>query len=777
MNARRVRLSIDGSVQGVGFRPYVYRLAHALDLNGFVRNDARGVVVEVEGMAGALERFIERLPEEVPPLATCGEIVREEVAPVGSGAFTIIESDRSADVRAQVVPDSATCDDCLRELFDPRDRRYRYPFVNCTNCGPRFSIVRGIPYDRPMTTMASFVMCTQCRAEYDEPANRRFHAQPNACPRCGPHVWLVDASGRAVPLGDARDVVQATAVALRDGAIVAIKGIGGFHLACRADSNEVVRRLRDRKSRRDKPFAIMVRDLRSAAELAVLSPLDEHLLTAAARPIVLVRRKKGTVVAELVAPLQRDLGLLLPYSPLHHLLLADTSMPLVMTSGNLSDDPIFIHNEEALAGLSTIADLFLLHDRPIECRVEDSVVRTLSIATERRTMTLRRSRGYAPTTLPLSVSAPTPMLACGAQLKNTFCLARDEHAWLGPHVGDLGSFETLQSFTAGVTHHEQLFAVVPQVIVHDDHPEYLSTKYARERLESTPALAVESVQHHHAHLAACLAEHGEPGPAIGLIFDGTGLGGDGALWGGEVLYGDLTTFERVGHLRAVRMPGGEAAVREPWRMTCAWLSELAPSSVPEQPDTIVRYVSAARWRSVTQLVQSGVASPFTTSVGRLLDALSVLCGGPLEVWYEGQAAIELEMLADEDEDGWYEVPVCDGDGMLTMDPRPLVRDVVRDLAARVTPPIVAARIHNGIVKAASRICRVIAGRSRVHTVVLSGGVFQNVLLVERTAQALTDAGLRVLVPQRVPPNDGGIAFGQAAIAAARAAKSLAITRT
>jgi hydrogenase maturation protein HypF len=777
MNSRRVRLTVDGSVQGVGFRPYVYRLAHALELHGFVRNDARGVVVEVEGSTRALERFIQRLPKDAPPLASCGDIVREDIAPLGSREFTIDESVPSREVRAQVVPDSATCDECLRELFDPMDRRYRYPFVNCTNCGPRFTIVRGIPYDRPLTTMAAFVMCADCRAEYDDPRNRRFHAQPNACPRCGPRAWFVDAAGHVAPLGDARDAIEAAAVALLNGAIIAVKGLGGFHLACRADNDVAVQRLRARKVREEKPFALMVPDLAAAHCLVELAALDEQLLNGRERPIVLARRRHEARVADLVAPRQRCLGLMLPYSPLHHLLLADVGNPLVMTSGNVSDEPIVYENGTAIAGLATIADFLLLHDRPIECRVDDSIVRTIAIGGQHQAQMLRRSRGFAPTTLRLPVATPEPLLACGAQLKNSFCLVRERDAWLGPHVGDLANYETLQSFIDGVTHHEALFSVTPRHVAFDDHPEYLSTKYARARIDASPEQLSLGVQHHHAHLAACLAEHGECGPAIGVIFDGIGYGLDGTLWGGEVLLGDLTRFERVGHLRAVRMPGGEAAIREPWRMTCAWLSELSPGVTPALPGALVGQVRDAKWRSVARLVRGGIASPYTTSMGRLFDALSVLCGGPPDVSYEGQAAIELEMMADEEEVGRYDVQLCGEDGALMMDARPLVRGAIADLDANVPAATVAARVHNGIVDATTRICHLVAEQRDVNTVVLSGGVFQNVLLIERTAEALLAAGLRVLVPQRVPPNDGGIAFGQAAIAAARAASSTAIPIT
>jgi hydrogenase maturation protein HypF len=769
VNSRRFRLSIDGTVQGVGFRPYVFRLAHALELNGFVRNDAAGVVIEVEGPARLLEHFIDRLPAEAPPLAVCGDIVREEIAPLGAYAFTIVESEATSPARALVTPDTATCDDCLRELFDPENRRFRYPFVNCTNCGPRFTIVRGVPYDRSLTTMANFVMCARCHAEYDDPADRRFHAQPNACPDCGPRARLVDNSGEPVSLGDAGDAVEAAAIALRGGAIIAVKGLGGYHLACRADRDDVVRRLRERKHREEKPFAIMVPDAAAARRLATVGDIDEQLLIGRERPIVLVRRLADAPVAPGVAPRQRDLGLMLPYTPLHQLLLSDAGMPLVMTSGNVSDEPIAFRDTDALARLARIADLFLVHDRPIEWRVDDSIVRVVSVAGARRSMMLRRSRGYVPAPLTLPVAAPEPLLACGGQLKNTYCLARGQQAWLGPHIGDLASHETLCSYENGVAHHERLFAVRPRRVAYDSHPEYLSTKYAVDRAEASSEIELDAVQHHHAHLAACLAEHGERGPAIGVIFDGTGYGLDGAMWGGEVLLGDLTRCERVGHLRAVRMPGGEAAVREPWRMACAWLSELSPDALPALPRLLVRRVDERAWRAVVGLARSGVASPYTTSVGRLLDAMSAVCGVRHVVSYEGQAAIELEMLADERESVWYDLQLHEIDGMLTMDARPLIRGVLRDLAALVPVSMIAARIHNSIANVAVRCCRAVAEDRGVRTVVLSGGVFQNMLLLERTASALSNAGFRVLVPERVPPNDGGIAFGQAAIAAARAA--------
>lgn len=767
MSPRRVRLRIGGTVQGVGFRPYVFRLANALELGGFVCNDARGVLVEVEGAPPALDAFVQRLPVEAPPLAVCDTIVREEIAPVGANAFTIGQSIAAPQPRALVSPDTATCADCLRELFDPSDRRYRYPFVNCTNCGPRFTIVRGVPYDRSLTTMASFRMCARCQAEYDDPADRRFHAQPNACPACGPMARLVDGSGRPAA-ASAVDAVAAASRALRDGAIVAVKGVGGYHLACRADHEATVARLRARKHREAKPFAIMVSSVASARALAELDALDERLLTGRERPIVLVRRRRGAAVASAVAPGHRDLGLMLPYSPLHHLLLADTETALVMTSGNVSDEPIAYEDDDALARLAGIADLFLVHNRPIEWRTDDSIVRGVSLGGIRRPMMLRRSRGYVPSALRLPVPAVEPVLACGGQLKNTFCLARGTQAWIGPHVGDLANFETLESYERGIAHHERLVSVSPATIAHDEHPDYLATNYALDRAERTERDTI-GVQHHHAHLAACLAEHGEEGVAIGIIFDGSGYGSDGSVWGGEVLIGDLASFERVGHVRTVSMPGGETAVREPWRMACAWLCDCEPSIVPERPRMMREFVDEGRWQLMSRLARSVIASPRTSSMGRLFDALAAICGVRCVVSYEGQAAIELEMAADTDEWGRYELSLGEEDGQLILDPRPLVRSVVADLEAGVRVPTVASRIHNGVAEAAARTCRVVADRRGVRTVVLSGGVFQNVLLLERTAAMLDRGGFRVLVPERLPPNDGGLSFGQAAVACARAA--------
>lgn len=763
---RRLRIRIEGIVQGVGFRPHIYRLAHRLGLAGQVLNDSRGVVVEVEGGPTALAEFLDRLETEAPSLAAIERVTGEEVAPRGGTGFIIVESDDAGPATTLVAPDLATCDACLRELFDPTDRRYRYPFINCTHCGPRFTIIRGLPYDRPLTTMAGFPICASCRAEYEDPADRRFHAQPIACPACGPRVWVVDASG-AVAGGDCRpdrapaaDPILAVAAALREGAIVAVKGLGGFHLACLARDPAAVRALRERKRRPTKPFALMAPDLPGVRRLVRLDAAEEALLLSRERPIVLAQCRKRPEIAPEVAPGLRELGVMLPYTPLHHLLLAEVGEAVVLTSGNVSDEPIAFRNDDAVGCLSGIADLFLLHDRPIHLGVDDSVARVVTVDGERRVQLIRRSRGYAPRPLALPTPSPRPLLACGGQLKNTFCLARGGRAWPSQHIGDLGEVETLRSFGDGVVHLEGLCGLRPEVLAHDLHPEYLATKYAMERGER-----LLGIQHHHAHLAACLAEHGERGPALGVIFDGTGYGPDGTVWGGEFLLGDLVGCERVAHLYQVRLPGGEAAIREPWRMACSW---LIASGVEALPATLAGAVDPARWAAVARLARGGTASPLTSSVGRLFDAVAALCGLGAVVSYEGEAAIALEAAVDPEGSGWYELPVIDSDA-LTLDARPLIRAVVAELEAGAPVGTIAARFHNALARVTAQVYTRLAERNGVRQVCLSGGVFQNRELLERTAAELVRSGARVLIPERIPPNDGGISYGQAAIAAAQLA--------
>jgi hydrogenase maturation protein HypF len=747
---RRVRARVDGTVQGVGYRPFVYRLALEVGVAGWVLNDERGVLVEVEGPPDAVDAFVARLRGGAPPLADVRGVEAEDVPVLGEDGFQIVASERGGAATAPVTPDSATCEDCLAELADPGDRRYRYPFLNCTNCGPRFTIVRAIPYDRPLTTMAGFVMCDACQAEYEDPLDRRFHAQPNACPVCGPRVRLLERDGTEVGSDDPlRTAVQD----LLDGKILAIKGLGGYHLACRADDETAVALLRSRKHREDRPFALLVADAAAARTLVELGEQEATLLTSRARPIVLARRLADAPIAESVAPRAPDLGLMLPYTPLHQLLAQDAGVSLVMTSGNVSDEPIAFHDDDALDRLAQIADRFLVHDRPIATRTDDSVVRVV----RERPLLMRRSRGYTPAALDLPISASRHILGTGAEQKNAFCVAKGDRAWPSHHIGDIKNYETLTSLRDGVAHFEALFEVTPEVVAHDLHPDYLSTRYALER-EGVEHLAV---QHHHAHLAATLAEHGETGPAVGAIYDGTGLGPDGTIWGGEILVGGLADFERAGRLAGVRMPGGEGAIREPWRMACSWLMQMRePLPAAFEP------IPQPRWNMVARMVATGMGSPFTSSAGRLFDAVAAMCGVRLEVSYEGQAAVELEALADPGAAEAYPF-VLQPIPPVIMNPQPAILAVLADLKAGVPVSTISARFHAGLARVTVEACVLAAQRAEVDLVVLSGGVFQNRLLLELTSAWLRDDGLRVIVPERLPPNDGQIAFGQVAIAAAR----------
>jgi len=713
---QRRRFRITGVVQGVGFRPFAFALAHAHELGGFVLNDGEGVIVEAEGAPEALDRFVAALCADAPALARVESVAAEALAPVGQRDFVIAPSVATAG-RALIPPDVATCDDCLRELFDPADRRHRYPFINCTRCGPRFTIVRAVPYDRPNTTMAPFAMCPDCAREYADPADRRFHAEPIACRECGPRL--------SMPLEEA-------VALLRDGAILAVKGLGGYHLACDATSEPAVARLRSRKHREEKPFAIMAADPWTLAEV---SPAEEQLLSAPERPIVLLRRRPDAPVAPSVAPGNPWLGVLLPYTPLHHLLLADLADPVVMTSGNRSDEPIAFEDGDARQRLAGIADAFLANDRAIHRRCEDSVVRAQ--------FAVRRSRGLTPGALRLPVAAPRPIVAAGAQLKSTFCVARGREAFLSAHLGDLDTELAYRAFVTDLELYVEMLGIEPAVVACDMHPDYLSTRWAREQERE-----LVEVQHHHAHAAACLAEHGESGPALALVFDGTGYGTDGTLWGGELLRCDLARFERVAHLRPVALPGGEAAIREPWRCAAAYL-EAAGRPVPFE-----------RWPLVRESLR--VNAPLSSGMGRLFDAVAALLGVRERVTYEGQAAIELEQLAGDARARPY---ACDVAGP-AIDGPALVRAAHDDLAAGRSRREISAAFHEGVAAAAARACALAA---EPRTVVLSGGTFQNLRLLRSVSRRLVDEGFRVLTHRVVPPNDGGISFGQAAVAARRIA--------
>ena len=760
----RREVSVRGIVQGVGFRPFVYALARRHGLSGLVRNDAEGVHVEVEGAPPDLDLFLRGIEEEAPPLAVVEFVDWRPLVARGDGGFRIEESREGVRRRALVSPDVATCDDCLAEIFDPSDRRYRYPFTNCTNCGPRFTITRQVPYDRATTTMASFEMCPECSHEYQDPLNRRFHAQPNACPACGPRVRLLDGrSGRELNVRP-EDPVGRAAQMLRGRAILAIKGLGGYHLACNPFDERAVRTLRGRKVRQDKPFAIMARDLEQARELCRVSPEEEALLASPARQIVLLKRREDNGVADEVAPRQNTLGVMLAYTPLHHLLLGDAGIPLVMTSGNRSDEPIAYRDEEAFELLGDIADYFLVHDRPIHTRCDDSVARVAS----GEPYPIRRSRGYAPAPLRINGGFRRQLLACGGELKNTFGVAKDRHAFLSHHVGDMENYETLRSFREGVEHYCRLFDVHPELVAHDLHPEYLSTKYARELEEA--GLRAVGIQHHHAHAASCLADNERPDGerVIGVALDGTGYGTDGAVWGGEFFEGSLAEgFVRLGHLEYAPLPGGAAAIRQPWRMALAWLVALyGEEGVLNLSLPAARRAGERNVRLVARLVEHGLNTPPTSSAGRLFDAVAALVGvpGTERTTYEGQAAIELELVADGPARQGYPFRLRpEGEGWVA-ETKEVVRGVVEDLLSGRSGGEVSSRFHRTIAGVVVAGCERIREGGGPAVVALSGGTFQNMLLLGQVIEGLEEGGFRVYRHRRVPTNDGGLALGQAVLA-------------
>lgn len=787
----RWRVWVQGVVQGVGFRPFVYGLAARHQLAGFVSNNSDGVHIEVEGRRDVLERFRAELESKAPPLAhidsveveampVVSEVALAEQSPAGGKArFTIHESKAVAGPTTSVSPDVATCADCLRELLDQGDRRYKYPFINCTNCGPRYTIIRDIPYDRPFTTMTTFPMCAACDAEYRDPANRRFHAQPNACPECGPQVWI-QASENALRAGNATRGVaalQAVCTALNQGRIIAIKGIGGFHLACDATNAAAVEDLRIRKGRGDKPFGLMARDLEQVRAFAEVSGEEAALLQSKERPIVLLRRKQKTALSPdassdtrggcpalspRVAPGTALVGFMLPYSPLHHLILGDEALggrPLVMTSGNLSDEPIARTNEEALARLSKMADLFLLHNRDIHVVCDDSVVRVH----EAHEVPMRRSRGYAPLPVRLPREVET-VLAVGAELKSTFCLTKGSYAYMSPHIGDMENLETLEAMERGLAHFRTIFRCEPQQVMCDLHPGYLSTKWAQQFCKRN-GLPLVQVQHHYAHLASLMAEHGMDGaqPVLGVSFDGTGFGTDGAIWGGEVMIADYRSFERVARLKYVLLPGGDAAVKRPYRMALAHLMAAGIGWDEDLP--CVAAAPNEERRVLQRQIESGLNCVNTSSMGRLFDAVASLVGVCQVASYEAQAAIELEMISAV-ADRSYAFDIIDGNPLI-IDPATVLRAVVTDLRTGLAPATIAARFHGAVAEMIAEVCTRLRASGAPAGVGLTGGVFQNIRLLSEAKTRLQREGFRVLTHRIVPANDGGLALGQAVVGAMR----------
>jgi hydrogenase maturation protein HypF len=748
---KRAEIGITGIVQGIGFRPFIYNLAQKHLIRGWVLNNEKGVFIDAESEDGNLDRFIQDIPKLAPPLARIESFDVKYLEPLGYTTFEIRKSEETQEKFTLISPDMATCDQCLSELSSPQNFRYRYPFINCTLCGPRFTIIQDIPYDRHKTTMAPFKMCPVCQKEYEDPSYRRFHAQPNACPTCGPSLHLEDREGKEVP----GDPMVNTLDLLAKGRIVAIKGLGGFHLACDAKNQDAVSSLRSRKFREDKPFAVMCRNIEEVKEHCELNEEEEKLLLSVERPIVILRRKENSPVDHAVAPYQDTLGVMLPYSPLHHLLLNGPLKALVMTSGNVSDEPISYKNEEAFRRLSKIADYFLFHNREIHMRCDDSVTRIF----RGKPYILRRSRGYVP--FPIKLSFPLEMiLACGGELKNTFCLTRGQYAFMSHHIGDLENLETLTSFEEGIEHFKRLFYIEPKAVAYDLHPDYLSTQYAL----SIPDIPRIGVQHHHAHIVSAMAENGMEGDVIGVALDGTGFGLDGTIWGGEFIRANLRDFDRLAHLKKVPMPGASMAIKEPWRMGMVYLSEAFGDETTKLKIDLMKRIDPQKWGVLKRAIEKKINTPWTSSMGRLFDAISSLLSIRDEVHYEGQAAIELEMIADHGVKEEYPFHIHKDEKPMVVDSQEMIRGIVRDLIDGAPASKISGKFHRTIAGFIIETCETIRSKEKLDRVVLSGGVFQNIFLLSLVTEGLKRSGFDVYTHHLVPTNDGGISLGQAVIA-------------
>ncbi|MGA2157664.1 MAG: carbamoyltransferase HypF [Dehalococcoidia bacterium] len=751
------RISARGVVQGVGFRPFVYGLAKKHGLKGWVCNTSEDVKIEVEGERKTLDLFISDLEHKAPPLAHIESVSVTFDAAAGYTGFEIRHSVAQPGKYQLVSPDIATCQPCLDDVFTAGNRRWHYPFTNCTNCGPRFTIIKDIPYDRPLTTMSVFKMCQDCQREYEDPLDRRFHAQPNACPVCGPQLDLVDNKGKPVGYDD---IIQKTASLLREGSIIAVKGLGGFLLACNAENAGSVTLLRQRKRRPSKPFAVMLRDMDEARKHCEITQAEERLLKSPQSPIVLLKWKPGSSICKEVGPGLKYLGVMLPYTPLHHLIMRETALPLIMTSGNLSEEPIAGQNNEALHRLGGIADYFLMHTREIYSTYDDSITMVVNEVPQ----ILRRARGYAPYPIRLTYQSPQ-ILACGAEEKNTFCLTRDDHAFVSQHIGDMENMETMEHYERTVELYKRLFRIQPEIIAYDMHPEYLPTKYALEQAEKSGLKAVP-VQHHHAHVASCLADNAETGPVIGVAFDGTGYGSDGHIWGGEFLIADAKDFKRVGQLEYLPLPGGSLAIKRPVRIAAGYILALLGHSALDGRLGFLKGFDPVELDLVTKQVESGLNSPLTSSMGRLFDAVSAMAGIRSTIDYEAQAAIEMEMISyeAEHEKGVYPFSTTGDEGYTIILLHDLVAAILDDLLKGCTPQVVGMRFHNTAVAMTRDVCLKIKNQSGLNTVALSGGCYQNRLLLIKTLDQLKAAGFKVLIHKQVPCNDGCISLGQAVVA-------------
>lgn len=742
------RLEISGIVQGVGFRPFVYRLAAEIGIKGEVANTSSGVSVVIEGGRCEVDSFCRNILHGPPLARITGMSIHDETIK-GYDSFCIVESRKNNDKSTLISPDISVCGDCIRELSDPDDRRHNYPFINCTNCGPRYSIIAEVPYDRPNTSMKIFPMCNECRTEFDDPANRRFHAQPNACPRCGPRIKLYD-NNSEVP-GDA---IEAAASLLKKGYIIAIKGIGGFHLAVDAENSRAVMLLRQRKHKEERPFALMSYSLKDVQRFAFVTPGDEALLTSAQRPIVILEKRQPNSIAQGVSPRNNTLGVMLPYTPLHYLLLRQGFTALVMTSANISDEPIVISNEEAFKRLAGIADYFLVHDRDIYNRSDDSVIRPVAGAAR----FIRRSRGYVPTPVFLRQDVPQ-MLACGAELKNTFCLTKGNKAFLSQHIGDLENAPTYDFFTSSIEQMKKLLDITPDIIVCDQHPDYLSSTYAQRQ----QGIRKVQVQHHHAHIVSCMAENALEGDVIGLAFDGLGYGTDGAMWGGEILISDERSFIRKVHLSYAPMPGGDMAVREPWRMAISYLYHTFGRDLFGLDLPFLKEIDEKRLNIIIQMINNNVNAPNTSGLGRLFDGIAAIIGLRNMVCYEGQAAMELEMICKQTKES-YDYKWSNGETFNVL-LEPIISGVVQDVTRDVDPSKISGKFHNSLIRLFSEICEEIRTETGLNRVAMSGGVFQNAIILKGLIQALSEKGFQVFTHRLVPTNDGGVCLGQAVIAA------------
>ena len=807
MPKKKFRIVVKGVVQGVGFRPFIYQLANTHNLKGWVLNSSRGVIIEVEGEESELDVFVKNIEAKAPPLAKVESVDTEELPLEGFDSFSIKHSLEEKEQFLLISPDISICDDCLKELFDPDDRRYRYPFINCTNCGPRFTIIHDIPYDRPKTTMKHFTMCPACQAEYDNPSDRRFHAQPNACPVCGPELELAinwgvghgswetedqSASASSQPLTtcvECDDPMAETISALKNGKIVAVKGLGGFHLACDAENEQAVKLLRERKRRYGKPLAVMMSDIDQIKEHCEVTKDEKKFLMSPQRPIILLERKSQSTIAYSVAPDNKYLGVMLPYTPLHYVILRESKMVLVMTSGNLSEEPIAMENDEAIRRLGHIADYFLLHNRDIYSRYDDSVARVF----RGELVMLRRARSFAPFPIHLPFES-RPVLATGPELKNTFCLTKDKYAFVSQHIGDMENLETEEHFKATLELYQRLFRIKPEIVAYDLHPEYLSTKFAKS-LEGAKLIGV---QHHFAHIVSCMAENNVQDKVIGISFDGLGYGTDGKIWGGEILIADWKDFKRAAHLRYVPMPGGAAAIKKPYRMAFGYLYSFFGEDYNNFDLEYLKDLDETEQNIMKKQIDRELNAPLTSSCGRLFDAVSSLCRIRDEVFYEGEAAIDLEMLADVNvkesyafafrprsevrglrsekrgpadraqattkNEPSFDVRRSTFDEPLIIDTKPIIEGVIRDLEENIPVSTIAAKFHNTVVEIICGICERLRESENINQVALSGGVFQNFFLLTRALDRLQDSGFEVFYHKKVPTNDGGVSLGEAVVA-------------